>query len=318
LQKHVKVSKALKEKTGFFQVTPIANTHVSVALRRANVQNVIMRSICKIVWQPLFCAGLWKDQSARIFVSKINSALLEFGFRHESSWRKMTLEAAEKCANDPGFHEEVVKNVMDDILEKLNSLIVESTLNSLREDLEKVLTEAVLFWSAVQKDGSRIEATIEPDQNDVDGWTDGMANLTIVDVDELTLLSPSKTKKCYSLLLFPRIVRSSSSAAISGQTGKYADTEAAAVLPVVLYKGCALFEHSDIFHYGAKELEDRERLIEVTLGNSTNTWSPTATIAPKLPNPEMKAQQAVVKVLGPDQSLKATRTEGSLKIDTKQ
>jgi hypothetical protein len=207
IQDPVNTSHLLSEHSSLFRITPMNEYEVSVTLRRANVQNVIIRTICDKLWKPLFCESLWKNQNAQSYLDKISGVLDSTGLLRESFWRHTTLEFTKKGFVNTVMREEILKNLTEDVLVKLQPLVDPSQSNELSGELRNLFDIAIEFWGNAQKDGSRIKTVMEPDKTNADCWTEALPEFPANDVVRQSSSSHSGENDYTALLLFPTIIR---------------------------------------------------------------------------------------------------------------
>ena len=153
------------------------------------------------------------------------------------------MEAAGNCSDMATIRQDFLKNVLQEVKERLEPLIEASSSMSLERDMKDLFIKAIELWSAVQKDGSRIIAVCEV-QEKTEGWSEALPSL--LPDSHSTLPIASKEMNHDPLFLFPKIARISQSKSPK-ELGESATTR-------VLYKGSALL-NTNIFSLGAEEQE---------------------------------------------------------------
>jgi hypothetical protein len=230
---------------------------VSVTLRRANVQNVIIQLICEKLWKPLFCESLWGNHDAQSYLDEISSVLDSKGLQRESLWRHTTLEFTEKGFGRPMMREEILENLTKDVLAKFQPLVEPSQSDELNKELRNLFDIAIDFWCNAQKDGSRITTVMKPDKTNADRWTDALPEFPASDAAQQSSSSHSDKKDYSALLLFPTVIRISLPNSPLETDGHLLPKQ-----DCVLLKGSALFPDTTIFSQGAQEKEEIEQEIK--------------------------------------------------------
>jgi hypothetical protein len=241
-------SEALSEKMSVFEITPISGSLVSSALRQSTVLHILITTICDNIWQPFFCESFWKCQEVCQFLNTTSSLLGNGNSWRESAWRHITLEATK--GDSKTIRNEFVENMVNEFIHKLQVLIEMSKSAMLRKELADVFVMAVEVWNDSQNDGSRIKATKDPDQGDLENWIDASTALAVPNSALEINTRSLKSKKAHNMSLFPKITR------ISGVTSPKGLRDSGNV-ERTLFRGAALFEGTALFNLGAHEQEVR-------------------------------------------------------------
>jgi hypothetical protein len=257
IQNPVNASNLLSKQSKFFSITPMNEFEVSITLRRANVQNVIIQLICDRLWKPLFCESLWKHQNAQSYLDSISLAVDSTGLRRESLWRQTTLESTGNGFSKSVMREEIIKNLTDDVLEQLQALIEPSQSDELSKELRNLFDLAIELWCNAQKDGSRIRTMTEPNKSNLNCWMEALPEFPAHDAAQPSS-SHSEGENYSALLLFPAVTRTSLLNSPLETNGNLLEEQNR-----VLLKGRALFPDTTIFSQGAQEKMEMEQAIKL-------------------------------------------------------
>jgi predicted DNA-binding protein (UPF0251 family) len=260
------VQRYLSEKHDIFKPVPLSMTPVSKFLRVRSAQCIIFERICAHLWRPFYSQNASKENGeTSLSLGQVSRGLAAKDRNKESIWRCLTWEGLDSVAKVSGKDFDAVQPLINDISPILLNLVPKERHGEFRQDLGKVLRDALEFWNRVKRDRSMVEFDMHPPhvmQNvrEAHGWisehyleiepsTQGPQPPVGSEQNGITKWSASDPN-AKSWCLFPKVMLKP----LSGET--------------VTVPGHVIFTNSLAFQEAAEELKAQQEAMEEALNEA--------------------------------------------------
>ncbi|ETI21038.1 hypothetical protein G647_07381 [Cladophialophora carrionii CBS 160.54] len=266
------------DRIGFRRV-PITNSPCARWLRLAISQHVIFKAIHESVWQPLFSQHLWKcTKDSHATLKEIYSGLATEGPDFQHDWKVSTLKMLGRLDEKADVDHLITETVEGKVVNPLKSLLDRAHIESFRNDVKALLTDAIALGREAERDQSPVYVDTSPSLlKDSNGWKEYLSSSEEYDTSDgadPSVASPGSDLDPKALFVSPKIFREMM------EIGSEAKATGSFKLELI-QMGVALFPDTGIFHQGEMEW-NRVRSTIKEAARSSGGWmrrSSTSTTA---------------------------------------
>jgi hypothetical protein len=257
-----------------FEKVPIAISPCSQDLRLANSQHVIFDALQKSVWQPFFSPYLWRQTDDTAVTStaltEICSRLGADGADFQHNWKVSTLKILDHLDEKEGVGRLISHLVDANVVSPLMPLLDDAHVNSFREDLKELFTEAIALGREAERDQSMVYVeTVPSTLKGREGWKEYLTSTEEYDTrdaSDLSAVSPTSGFLPKPLFVSPKVFRKVK------DIGSEATTATGSSKVELIQEGVALFPDTGIFHMGASDWQRISGASAEAAKNNGGSW----------------------------------------------
>ncbi|KAL2861016.1 uncharacterized protein BJX67DRAFT_386107 [Aspergillus lucknowensis] len=200
----VDISQSLRRLDNIFQYIPITTSEVSKFLRVCGAQSVIMKAICRCIWQEFSATTMSISPEVKDVLLLISNTIGQKDRNKEALWRSLTHDGLTPISQklDRTSECERVLQAFKPILDVLAQLIPHPRQRPFAQELKALLTDCISLWDNAKRDCCIIKFDTEPPNLCGPGWSSESCS----EIDSFE--GSTKQGRDVSLLawcLFPRI-----------------------------------------------------------------------------------------------------------------